>query len=142
MSVSERGYHFGSEEEAALRELHLRGIRTFRYDGPPNGHSDDIPCPCTLIRENCPQDGRNLAGWCAAGESCLAGHDHLDVWYVRDTLNALVHYPYEMDPEQLGEALAACRGLGLALTIEGRSVHNPRKTFAVVIRKDEHRARA
>lgn len=106
MSISDHGYHFDADEEAALKELHLRGIRTFRYDGPPYGHNDDIPCPCALVRENCPQDGRNLAGWCGAGESCLAGHDHLDVSYVGSALNALVHYPYQMDPEQLAEALA------------------------------------
>lgn len=142
MNVSDRGYHVGSDEEAALTELHLRGIRTFRYDGPPEGHSDDIPCPCALVRENCPQDGRNLAGWCVIGERCLAGYDHLDVWYVNDRLHAIVHYPYRMDPEQLGEALTACSDLGLMLTLEGSAVHNPRETFAVVIRKDDDRARA
>lgn len=37
MSISDHGYHFDADEEAALKELHLRGIRTFRSTGRPTG---------------------------------------------------------------------------------------------------------
>lgn len=136
MSTTDRGYHFGPEEKTALRELHRRGIQSFRYDGPPAGHGEEIPCPCTLTRADCPQDGRTVSGWCDAGQRCIAGGDHLDAWYLSERLFAIAHYPYEMEAHELSRALFACAELGLTLTIDGHSLHNPRSTFAVVIRND------